>query len=257
MNSNLLEVSGLHVSAGEKEILHGVDLTVGKDETHVLMGPNGTGKSTLGYAITGNPEYTVTAGKIVFDGEDITRLPVNERAKKGIFLSFQNPLEVPGVTLSAFIRSALEQKTGKRIRLWDFKKKLAETMQLLAMDASYAERDLNVGFSGGEKKKAEILQLLLLNPSLAILDETDSGLDVDAVRTVSKGIEEYQKSKDGALLIITHSTRILESLHVDKTHVLVDGRLVAEGDGSLVDEINENGFEQFIASANEKGENNE
>lgn len=255
MNSNLLEVSGLHVSAGEKEILHGVDLTVGKDETHVLMGPNGTGKSTLGYAITGNPEYTVTAGKIVFDGEDITRLPVNERAKKGIFLSFQNPLEVPGVTLSAFIRSALEQKTGKRIRLWDFKKELAETMQLLAMDASYAERDLNVGFSGGEKKKAEILQLLLLNPSLAILDETDSGLDVDAVRTVSKGIEEYQKSKDGALLIITHSTRILESLHVDKTHVLVDGRLVAEGDGSLVDEINENGFEQFIASANEKGEN--
>ena len=255
MNSNLLEVSGLHVSAGEKEILHGVDLTVGKDETHVLMGPNGTGKSTLGYAITGNPEYTVTAGKIVFDGEDITRLPVNERAKKGVFLSFQNPLEVPGVTLSAFIRSALEQKTGKRIRLWDFKKKLAETMQLLAMDASYAERDLNVGFSGGEKKKAEILQLLLLNPSLAILDETDSGLDVDAVRTVSKGIEEYQKSKDGALLIITHSTRILESLHVDKTHVLVDGHLVAEGDGSLVDEINENGFEQFIASANEKGEN--
>ena len=255
MNSNLLEVSGLHVSAGEKEILHGVDLTVGKDETHVLMGPNGTGKSTLGYAITGNPEYTVTAGKIVFDGEDITELPVNERAKRGIFLSFQNPLEVPGVTLSAFIRSALEQKTGKRIRLWDFKKNLAETMQLLAMDASYAERDLNVGFSGGEKKKAEILQLLLLNPSLAILDETDSGLDVDAVRTVSKGIEEYQKSKDGALLIITHSTRILESLHVDKTHVLVDGRVVAEGDGSLVDEINENGFEQFIASANEKGEN--
>ena len=256
MNSNLLEVNGLHVSAGEKEILHGVDLTVGKDETHVLMGPNGTGKSTLGYAITGNPEYTVTAGKIVFDGEDITRLPVNERAKKGVFLSFQNPLEVPGVTLSAFIRSALEQKTGKRIRLWDFKKKLAETMQLLAMDASYAERDLNVGFSGGEKKKAEILQLLLLNPSLAILDETDSGLDVDAVRTVSKGIEEYQKSKDGALLIITHSTRILESLHVDKTHVLVDGHLVAEGDGSLVDEINEHGFEQFIVSANEKGENN-
>ena len=149
MNSNLLEVSGLHVSAGEKEILHGVDLTVGKDETHVLMGPNGTGKSTLGYAITGNPEYTVTAGKIVFDGEDITRLPVNERAKKGIFLSFQNPLEVPGVTLSAFIRSALEQKTGKRIRLWDFKKKLAETMQLLAMDASYAERDLNGGTTLG------------------------------------------------------------------------------------------------------------
>ena len=245
MNKNLLEVSGLHVSAGEKEILHGVDLTVGKDETHVLMGPNGTGKSTLGYAITGNPEYTVMAGKIVFDGEDITDLPVNERAKKGIFLSFQNPLEVPGVTLSAFIRSALEQKTGDRLRLWDFKKKLKETMALLNMDESYAERDLNVGFSGGEKKKAEILQMLLLRPSLAILDETDSGLDVDAVRTVSRGVEAYQKEQKGALLIITHSTRILESLHVDYTHILVNGRIVKTGDGSLVDEINARGFEAY------------
>ena len=234
MNSNLLEVSGLHVSAGEKEILHGVDLTVGKDETHVLMGPNGTGKSTLGYAITGNPEYTVTAGKIVFDGEDITRLPVNERAKKGIFLSFQNPLEVPGVTLSAFIRSALEQKTGKRIRLWDFKKKLAETMQLLAMDASYAERDL--------KKKAEILQMLMLEPKLAILDETDSGLDVDAVRTVSKGVQLYRERVHGSLLIITHSTRILEALTVDAAHIMEQGVIVKNGDASLVDTINENGF---------------
>lgn len=242
MNSNLLEVSGLHVSAGEKEILHGVDLTVGKDETHVLMGPNGTGKSTLGYAITGNPEYAVTAGKIVFDGEDITRLPVNERATKGIFLSFQNPLEVPGVTLSAFIRSALEQKTGKRIRLWDFKKKLAETMQLLAMDASYAERDLNVGFSGGEKKKAEILQMLMLEPKLAILDETDSGLDVDAVRTVSKGVQLYRERVHGSLLIITHSTRILEALRVDAAHIMEQGVIVKNGDASLVDTINENGF---------------
>lgn len=245
MNSSLLEVNGLHVSAGEKEILHGVDLTVGKDETHVLMGPNGTGKSTLGYAITGNPEYTVTAGKIVFDGEDITELPVNERAKKGIFLSFQNPLEVPGVTLSAFIRSALEQKTGKRIRLWDFKKKLAETMELLAMDASYAERDLNVGFSGGEKKKAEILQLLMLKPALAILDETDSGLDVDAVRTVSAGIRKYQEDCKGSLLIITHSTKILESLHVDATHVMVEGSIIKNGGASLVDEINESGFAEY------------
>ena len=154
-NDNLLEIKNLHVSAGEKEILHGVNLTVGKDETHVLMGPNGTGKSTLGYAVTGNPEYTVTSGEIIFDGENITDIPVNERANKGIFLSFQNPLEVPGVTLSAFIRSALEQKTGSRLRLWDFKKKLSETMKLLAMDESYAERDLNVGFSGGAKKKAE------------------------------------------------------------------------------------------------------
>ena len=242
MNKNLLEVSGLHVIAGEKEILHGVDLTVGKDETHVLMGPNGTGKSTLGYAITGNPEYTVTVGKIVFDGEDITDLPVNERAKKGIFLSFQNPLEVPGVTLSAFIRSALEQKTGKRIRLWDFKKKLTETMELLAMDASYAERDLNVGFSGGEKKKAEILQMLMLEAKLAILDETDSGLDVDAVRTVSKGVQLYRERVHGSLLIITHSTRILESLTVDAAHIMEKGVIVKNGDASLVDTINENGF---------------
>ena len=244
-NKALLEVNRLHISVGEKEILHGVDLTVGRDETHVLMGPNGTGKSTLGYAVTGNPVYTVTSGSIVFDGEDITALPVNERAKRGIFLSFQNPLEVPGVTLSAFIRSALEQKTGQRLRLWDFKKKLAETMKLLNMDEAYAERDLNVGFSGGEKKKAEILQMLMLEPKLAILDETDSGLDVDAVRLVSKGVEEYQKDHNGALLIITHSTRILDALSVDYTHVLVNGKIAANGDGSLVEEINVNGYERF------------
>ena len=241
-NGSLLEIKGLRVSAGEKEILRGVDLSIGRDETHVLMGPNGTGKSTLGYAITGNPAYTVTEGSIVFDGEDITSLPVNERAKKGIFLSFQNPLEVPGVTLSAFIRSALEQKSGSRIRLWDFKKKLAETMELLAMDASYAERDLNVGFSGGEKKKAEILQMLMLEPKLAILDETDSGLDVDAVRTVSKGVQLYRERVHGSLLIITHSTRILESLTVDAAHIMEKGVIVKNGDASLVDTINENGF---------------
>ena len=250
-NGSLLEIKGLRVSAGEKEILRGVDLSIGRDETHVLMGPNGTGKSTLGYAITGNPAYTVTEGSIVFDGEDITSLPVNERAKKGIFLSFQNPLEVPGVTLSAFIRSALEQKSGSRIRLWDFKKKLKETMKLLNMDESYAERDPNVGCSGGEKKKAEILQMLMLEPKLAILDETDSGLDVDAVRTVSQGVSLYRERNHGSLLIITHSTRILEALTVDAAHVMENGVIVKNGGASLVDEINEKGFSDIDALGKE------
>ncbi len=241
-SNNLLKITGLHVSVGDKEILHGVDLTVNSDKTHVLMGPNGTGKSTLGYAITGNPAYTVTEGDIVFGGESIVDMPVNERAKKGIFLSFQNPLEVPGVTLSSFIRSALEQKTKTRLRLWDFKKKLAETMKLLDMDESYADRDLNVGFSGGEKKKAEILQMLMLEPKLAILDETDSGLDVDAVRTVSQGVKLYRERVHGSLLIITHSTRILEALTVDAAHVMENGVIVKNGGAELVDKINEKGF---------------
>lgn len=240
--NNILEVKDLHVNVGEKEILHGVDLEVGKDETHVLMGPNGTGKSTLGYAVTGNPLYEVTSGKIYFDGKDITQMPVNERAKMGIFLSFQNPLEVPGVTLSAFIRSALEQKTGSRIKLWDFKKKLSETMKLLKMDESYAERDLNVGFSGGEKKKAEILQMLMLEPKLALLDETDSGLDVDAVRTVSEGVKLFREKVHGSLLIITHSTRILEALTVDAAHIMENGIIVKNGGADLVWEVNNNGF---------------
>lgn len=242
MNRALLEIRNLHVQVEEKEILHGVNMVIGSDETHVLMGPNGTGKSTLGYAVTGNPAYHVTAGEILFDGEDITSLPVNERAKKGIFLSFQNPLEVPGVTLSAFIRSALEQRTGSRLRLWDFKKKLRETMALLNMDESYAERDLNVGFSGGEKKKAEILQMLMLSPKLAILDETDSGLDVDAVRTVSEGVRLFRERTRGSLLIITHSTRILEALRVDAAHVMEDGVIVRNGGAELVEAINEKGF---------------
>ena len=241
-DKNILEVRDLHVSVEDQEILHGVNLEVGADETHVLMGPNGTGKSTLGYAITGNPAYTVTSGRIFFDGEDITEMPVNERAKKGIFLSFQNPLEVPGVTLSAFIRSALEQKTGSRLRLWDFKKRLKETMALLQMDESYAERDLNVGFSGGEKKKAEILQMLMLEPKLAILDETDSGLDVDAVRTVSQGVQLYRQRCRGSLLVITHSTRILEALTVDATHIMEKGVIVKNGGADLVETINEKGF---------------
>ena len=246
MADQILNVSGLKVTVEDKEILHGLDLTLNAGETHVIMGPNGAGKSTLGSTLMGDPRYVITDGKIIFNGEDITGESADKISKKGMFLSFQNPVEVPGITLSNFIRSALEQKTGKHIRVWDFKKELEKTMEILNMDPSYAERDLNVGFSGGEKKKAEILQLLMLKPSLAILDETDSGLDVDAVRTVSEGIEQYKKTVGGALLIITHSTRILEALDVAATHVLVDGKIVHNGDQSLINEINENGFERFL-----------
>ena len=246
--ANLLEITNLNVDIEKKHVLDGISLTVNPGETHVLMGPNGAGKSTLGYTIMGNPRYTVSGGKIFFDGEDITEMTADKRAAKGIFLSFQQPLEVPGISLESFIRTALQQKTGERVKLFQFQKELKETMKLLNMEESYASRDLNVGFSGGERKKSEILQLLMLKPKLAILDETDSGLDVDAVRTVSKGIEEYQKRMNGALIIITHSTKILESLHVDKTHVLVKGKIIKEGDGSLVEQINEKGFEQFLVN---------
>ncbi|MFA6936735.1 MAG: Fe-S cluster assembly ATPase SufC [Treponema sp.] len=246
MADNMLEIKKLNVSIEEKSILHDVEFNVKPGETHVLMGPNGAGKSTLGYALMGNPEYTVTSGNILFEGKDITNETTDKRAKAGMFLSFQDPLEVPGISLESFIRSSMQQVSTEKVKLFAFQKSMEEAMDILNMDHSYATRDLNVGFSGGEKKKAEILQLLMLKPKFVILDETDSGLDVDAVRTVSKGIEEYQKKMNGALLIITHSTRILESLHVDYTHVMVKGHLVHTGDGSLVQEINEHGFEQFI-----------
>ncbi|MCR4892574.1 MAG: Fe-S cluster assembly ATPase SufC [Lachnospiraceae bacterium] len=242
----LLDVRNLSVSVEDQEILHDISLEINKGETHVLMGPNGAGKSTLGYALMGNPNYRINEGEIYFNGLSIKDESADKRAKAGMFLSFQNPLEVPGISLASFIRNAIVRQTGQKVKYSEFKRNLKESMELLSFDESYKDRDLNVGFSGGEKKKAEILQLLMLNPRLAILDETDSGLDVDAVRTVSKGIEAFQEKRDGALLIITHSTRILESLHVDKTHVLVKGRMVRTGDASLVDEINQNGFEQFI-----------
>ncbi|MBP5453186.1 MAG: Fe-S cluster assembly ATPase SufC [Lachnospiraceae bacterium] len=244
MSEEILKVSDLHVEVADKEILKGVNLSINKGEIHVLMGPNGTGKSTLGYSLIGNPKYEIKKGSIIFKGKDITEEPADERAKAGMFLSFQNPLEVPGVSLSSFIRSALEAVTGERIKLFEFKKKLKATMEILNMDPEYAERDLNVGFSGGEKKKAEILQLLMLEPSFAILDETDSGLDVDAVRTVSAGIEEYQKRCNGSLLIITHSAKILESLKVDKAHVMINGVIAKDGGEELVNEINEKGFSE-------------
>lgn len=242
----LLDVQNISVSVDEKTVLKNLNLKIGEGETHVLMGPNGAGKSTLGNALMGNPVYTLDGGKIIFEGQDLTGESTDKRARAGMFLSFQNPLEVPGISLESFIRSSIQQRTGERVKLFQFQKELQKDMRLLNMDESYAKRDLNVGFSGGERKKSEILQLLMLKPKFAILDETDSGLDVDAVRTVSKGVEEYQKNQNGGLLIITHSTRILESLHVDYTHVLVKGQIVKTGDGSLVEEINEKGFDKYI-----------
>ena len=252
MTAPVLKVNHIDASVEDKAILHGVDLTINEGETHVLMGPNGAGKSTLGYTLMGSPRYRVTAGSIELDGRDIRSEPADERARAGMFLSFQEPLEVPGLSLESFLRSAMEQRTGKKIRLWDFKKDLKKAMEVLQLDPSYAGRSLNVGFSGGEKKKIEILQLLLFQPKLAILDETDSGLDVDAVRLVSEGVRTYQKEQGGALLIITHSTRILDALAVDHTHVMVDGHIVTTGDGSLVDDINENGYEKYLALAGRK-----
>ena len=243
--SELLKVKNLSVAIDDADILKNIDFTIGMGETHVLMGPNGAGKSTLGYTIMGNPEYVVKSGDIEFEGQSILEDGTDVRSKKGMFLSFQNPYEVAGISLESFLRNAIRQITGKPLKIMQFKRDLKEAMEILQMDESYLIRDLNVGFSGGEKKKSEILQMLMLRPKLAILDETDSGLDVDAVRTVSHGIEAYQKNRDGALLIITHSTKILEALKVDYTHILVKGKLVETGDSTLVDEINNNGFARF------------
>lgn len=243
--NNLLKIDDLRVSVEDKEILKGINLEVGPGEIHVIMGPNGAGKSTLGNAIMGNPSYNVEGGSILFKDEDITHEAVDKRAIKGLFMSFQSPLEVPGITLSNFIRTAMENRRGKKIRIMEFRKELEAAKASLELDESYVERDLNVGFSGGEKKRAEILQLLMLKPSLAILDETDSGLDVDAIKIVSKGIQEFHKDKDASLLIITHNAAILSALKVDKVHILVDGKIIKTGDASLIDEINRDGFKQF------------
>ena len=249
--SKLLSIQNLDACVADKRILSGVSLDIGEGEIHVLMGPNGAGKSTLGFVLMGSPEYTVTGGSILFEGEDITKEAADKRARRGIFLSFQEPLEVPGVSLESFVRTSVQQVTGKKVKLMQFARELERAMELLKMDKSYAERDLNVGFSGGEKKKSEILQLLMLCPKLAILDETDSGLDVDACRVVSNGIKEYMEKSSGSLLIITHSARILENLvqenlSIDATHVMVKGRIVKTGDGSLAQKINETGFDEFV-----------
>ena len=244
MSKKLLEIKDLYVNAGDKEILKGVDLTINKGEIHVIMGPNGSGKSTTANAILNNPAYTKMGGKIILEDTDITNLKTDEIAKKGVFMSFQLPEEIPGITVSNFLRYSKNKVTGKPVKVFEFKNELKKHMEELQMKPEYSERYLNVGFSGGEKKKNEILQMLVLKPKLAILDETDSGLDVDSINIVSKGIEMY-KNKNNAVLIITHNTKILHSLKVDYVHVLINGKIVKTGTGELASEIEEKGYKMF------------
>ena len=253
MTHTLLEITDLSMQAGDSPILHNISMTIHPGELHVLMGPNGAGKSTLGNAIMGHPAYTRSSGRIMFNGADITEMNPDKRARLGIFLSFQNPEEVPGITVENFLRTACstqseqnkkdERKTAPGV--YAFRKDLYRVMDDLSMDHEAASRYLNVGFSGGEKKKSEILQMLMLKPKLAILDETDSGLDVDAVKTVSQGIDQF-RSSENALLVITHNAAILKQLKPDYVHVLIQGRLVTTGDASLVTRIGKEGFTGFI-----------
>mgnify|MGYP000145221368 FL=1 len=253
MSANpLLSIEGLTASVDEKTILHNVNLNVAAGETHVLMGPNGAGKSTLGHLVMGDPVYTVNDGRIVFDGQDITELTTDKRSRAGLFLSFQAPVEIPGVPLSSFLRASIAGRPGLEMKGKEFRRRVKELAAELNMDTAYLNRELGVGFSGGEKKKVEMLQLLLLQPKLAILDETDSGLDVDALSTVSHGMDAYRKSCDGSMLIITHNTRILEHLDVDRVHVMVKGHIVREDDASLIPWIDKNGFETFEREAAEQ-----
>ncbi len=240
----LLNIKNVYAQAREKEILKGLNLKINKGEVHVIMGPNGAGKSTLANIIFNNPQYKVTSGDILFEGKSIKNLKTNEIAKKGIFMSFQTPEEVPGISVTNFLKAAKTASSNEPIKIFTFKKELEENMKKLNMNTSYSTRDLNVGFSGGEKKKDEILQLLTLNPKLAILDETDSGLDVDAIKTVSKGINMF-KTDENAVLIITHGTKILQEIKVDYVHVLIDGKIIKTGDSSLANMIEKEGYEKF------------
>ncbi|MEV4298953.1 Fe-S cluster assembly ATPase SufC [Microbispora rosea] len=244
-----LEIRDLHVAVGDKEILRGVDLTVRSGETHAIMGPNGSGKSTLAYAVAGHPKYTVTSGSVLLDGEDLLEMSVDERARAGLFLAMQYPVEVPGVSVSNFLRSAITAVRGEAPKLREFAKELKSGMDALSIDPAFAQRNTNEGFSGGEKKRHEILQLELLKPKIAVLDETDSGLDVDALRVVSEGINRFRASGDTGVLLITHYTRILRYVKPDFVHVFAGGRVVEEGGPELADKLENEGYEAYTKAA--------
>lgn len=249
-----LEIKDLHAEVATPDgdtvkILKGVNLTVKSGETHAIMGPNGSGKSTLSYAIAGHPKYTVTSGSITLDGEDVLSMSVDERARAGLFLAMQYPVEVPGVSTSNFLRTAATAVRGEAPKLRHWVKEVKESMNELEIDAAFADRSVNEGFSGGEKKRHEILQLGLLRPKIAILDETDSGLDVDALRIVSEGVNRYKERENGGVLLITHYTRILRYIQPQFVHVFVGGRIVAEGGPELAEELDANGYVKFTQTA--------
>ena len=249
-----LEIRDLHVSvtdaAGEsQQILRGVDLAVRAGQTHAIMGPNGSGKSTLAYAIAGHPKYQVTQGSVTLDGEDVLAMTVDARARAGLFLAMQYPAEVPGVSVSNFLRTAITAVRGEAPKLRVFLKEMRAAMAALSIDPVFAERNVNEGFSGGEKKRHEILQLELLDPRIAILDETDSGLDIDALRVVADGINRFRAKEGHGVLLITHYTRILRYVQPDFVHVFVGGRIVKEGGPELADELEISGYEKFVQAA--------
>ena len=248
-----LEIRDLHVTVetdgGAREILRGVDLTVKNGETHAIMGPNGSGKSTLAYSIAGHPKYTVTGGTVTLDGENVLAMSVDERARAGLFLAMQYPVEVPGVSVSNFLRTSVTAVRGEAPKLRTWVKEMKAAMEELSMDPAFAERSVNEGFSGGEKKRHEILQMQLLEPKIAILDETDSGLDVDALRIVSEGVNRVAESGEVGVLLITHYTRILRYIKPDFVHVFVDGRIVAEGGAELADKLESEGYDEYVKAA--------
>ena len=248
-----LEIRGLTVTVdtenGVKEILRGVDLTVKSGETHAIMGPNGSGKSTLAYSIAGHPKYTITGGTVTLDGEDVLAMSVDERARAGLFLAMQYPVEVPGVTVSNFLRTAKTAVDGQAPKLRTWVKDVKEAMGNLRMDPAFAERNVNEGFSGGEKKRHEILQMELLKPKIAVLDETDSGLDVDALRVVSEGVNRAKENTEVGVLLITHYTRILRYIKPDFVHVFVDGKIVEEGGPELADRLEAEGYDRFLPAS--------